>query len=305
MQSPFSNPYLSLTARGLFAYYKELGRVVSADEISAAVPEGRDAVRTAMRELKQFGYITAVKQQVNGQWRTHLKFTESAKKWVSTDDGFSGALYIDNTSTSSSTTSDSKANRLKVLRTFNLEGAAPLREGNAMGWNLDGEEDAPKPKRKSIRLDSEDDSGSVGKVVDKKALRAAKYKAAPIDDSLSHRSNKPEQDWTTKDIVAEFYALTEKHAPNVPGQVNADEIAKCVNKYSREGASRLAVLKAIRMFFEDPRNLHNVGVGQPLWRKFMAYYPTVYGVVTKNEVVYADEEFLAHQEKMLKLLGGK
>jgi hypothetical protein len=35
---------------------------------------------TAMRELKQFGYITAVKQQVAGKWQTHLKFTESAKE---------------------------------------------------------------------------------------------------------------------------------------------------------------------------------------------------------------------------------
>jgi hypothetical protein len=60
------------------------------------------------------------------------------------------------------------------------------------------------------------------------------------------------------------------------------------------------------MFFEDPRNLNDVGVGQPLWRKFMAYYPTVYGLVsTTQKVVYSDDEFLAHQEKMLKLLGGE
>jgi len=232
MQSPFSNPYLSLTARGLFAYYKELGRVVSSDEISSAVPEGRDAIRTAMRELKQFGYITSVKAQVNGQWRTQLKFTEGAKKLISTDDGFSGALYIDSTSTSSLTTS--KTNRVEVLRTSTLEGAAPLREEEAMGWNF-----------------------------------------------------------------------TSKHAPGVPGQVNADEISKCINKLYREGVPRVNMLKAIRMFFEDPRNLHNAGVGQPLWRKFMAYYPTVHGLTEKTETTYADEEFLAHQEKMLKLLGGK
>jgi hypothetical protein len=96
-----------------------------------------------------------------------------------------------------------------------------------MGWNLDGEE-TPKPN-KSVRLDSNDDSGTVGKVVDKRALRMAKYKAKVDEDSLSHRSNKPEEDWTTNDLVAEFYDLVAKHAPNVPGQVNASEVAKCIN----------------------------------------------------------------------------
>jgi hypothetical protein len=43
-------------------------------------------------------------------------------------------MYISNTSTSSNTTSDSKVNKLKVLRTFNLEGTASLRKekGNGM-----------------------------------------------------------------------------------------------------------------------------------------------------------------------------
>lgn len=297
MQSPFSNPYLSLTARGLFAYYKELGRVVSSEEISSAVPEGRDAIRTAMRELKQFGYITSVKAQVNGQWRTQLKFTEGAKKLISTDDGFSGALYIDSTSTSSLTTSDS--NKLKVLRTFNLEGAAPLQEekGSEMAWPIDEE----KPKKK---FDPDDEAGAVGKIVDKRELRNLKYKPKVEEDNLKHRSHKPEETWNTNDLLAEFYHLVSIHAPNVPGQVNAKEIASCINKMYREGVPRVSMLKAIRMFFDDPRNLHDVGVGRTLWSRFMAYYPTVHGLVQKEKSVYADEDFLAHQEKMLKLLGG-
>ena len=297
MQSPFSNPYLSLTARGLFAYYKELGRVVSSEEISSAVPEGRDAIRTAMRELKQFGYITSVKAQVNGQWRTQLKFTEGAKKLISTDDGFSGALYIDSTSTNSLNTSSSS--KLKVLRTFNLEGAALLQEekGSEMAWPIDEE----KPKGK---FNPDDEAGIVGKLVDKKALRNEKYKAKVDEASLLHRSNKPEEDWGTNDLLAEFYMLVTKHAPNVPGQVNAKEIASCINKMYREGVPRVSMLKAIRMFFDDPRNLHDVGVGKPLWSRFMAYYPTVHGLVQKEKTVYVDEDFLAHQEKMLKLLGG-
>jgi biotin operon repressor len=75
-----------MRARGLFAYYAEIGRVVSADELSAVMPEGRDAIRAAIRELRDLGYIIITKQQVNGQWRTYMKFSESARKLLSTDD---------------------------------------------------------------------------------------------------------------------------------------------------------------------------------------------------------------------------
>ncbi len=109
MKSPYSDPNLSLRARGLFAYYIEVGRVLSADEMSASVPEGRDAVRHAMAELKLHRYIKAVRHQDNsGQWRTTLKFT---------DDGFSGVLYIDRGTMTSTNTSD-MSTRVKSIDTF-------------------------------------------------------------------------------------------------------------------------------------------------------------------------------------------
>ena len=71
MKSPYSDPNLSLRARGLYAYYVEVGRVLSSEEMSASVPEGRDAIRNAMNELKFYKYIKAVRYQDNsGPWRT-------------------------------------------------------------------------------------------------------------------------------------------------------------------------------------------------------------------------------------------
>jgi hypothetical protein len=294
MQSPYSNPYLSLRARGLYAFYIETGRVLSADEISTAVPEGRDAIRSAMKELKDAGYIKAVKAQVGGQWRTTLKFTDDGLSGV----GNPGVLYS-LLNTNDITTS---LNVLEVLRTSNTS-AALKPEGIEMGWpNLD--ENLPKKKN-----DVDEAPGAVGKIEDKKAMRNAKYKKTKFEavPASMRRYERPEETWTSKDLVSEFYDLVREKASGIPGQINGEQLAKWINKtISESDATNLSILKAIRVFFADPRLLNDAGIGQPIWRRFIAFYPTIHGITSRvAETDFVDEDALANQERLLKLLEGK
>jgi len=290
MLRPIVNPKLSLRARSLFYYFVEKGRVISADELrsNAEVLEGRDAIQSAINELKDLKYVKSVRVQNNGQWVSKLKFTEEAKKLIATDNGFSGHLYIDNyIVTSDITTSTNIVKDTNVSLTI---GAAPLKE-EAVVWKEEEDEAV----------------GAVGKIDDRQAKLNAKYKK-PVKAQRDSRDriNTPEELWSTNDLVAEFYALVESAAPGVPAQVNAKYVATWINKQVGEGTTRLAVLDAMRMFFADPRLTHDAGIGKPLWQRFFAYYPTVHGIVTKPKTkVYEDEEFQSHQEKMLKLLGGE
>jgi len=309
MQSPYSNPYLSMRARGLFAYYAELGRVVSADELSAVMPEGRDSIQGAINELKANLYIKTTREWNGTKWFSSMKFTEGAKKLLSLNTGFSGLLYIDSDATTNTNTTTSNNPIVELLRSSTISRTASSRNerGNEMGWDLDGEQ--PKSKKR-FRIDAEDDSsGAVGKVEDKKALRQAKYGAKDLEsDPLQNRSNKPEADWSTKDLVAEFGALLNRsQARDVPMQLNTQHLSIWINKMVGEGVTRQQMLLAIRMFFEDPRHLNDPGIGVQIWRRFIAYYPTAHGLVTREELPtsYVDEEFKAQQDKMLRLLGGK
>jgi len=295
MQSPYSNPYLSLRARGLYAFYIETGRVLSADEISTAVPEGRDAIRSAMKELKDAGYIKAVKAQVGGQWRTTLKFTDDGLSGV----GNPGVLYS-LLNTNDITTS---LNVLEVLRTSNTSAALKPKEGIEMGWpNLD--ENLPKKK-----TDIDEAPGAVGKIEDKKAMRNAKYKKTKFEavPASMRRYERPEETWTSKDLVSEFYDLVREKASGIPGQINGEQLAKWINKtISESDATNLSILKAIRVFFADPRLLNDAGIGQPIWRRFIAFYPTIHGITSRvAETDFVDEDALANQERLLKLLEGK
>lgn len=307
MQSPYSNPYLSMRARGLFAYYAELGRVVSAEELSAVMPEGRDSIQSAINELKQAGYILTAREQVNGKWNSYMKFTEGAKVLLGTDNGFSGhsiSGHMYNCSsavTSTSTVSIVDSPIVEVLRTSTILGKNfPKEERVEMGWDLDGKE--PKPKKK-FKIDAEDDSvGAVGMVEDKKAKRQAKYGAVP--NSVTHRSNKPEEDWSTGDIVSEFASLLSlSSAGHLTMQLNTRSLALWINQKVGQGATRQQILTSVRMFFEDPRSLNDAGTGIPIWRRFVARYQVLEGKAIEEKPDY--EVNKAHQEKMLKLLGGK
>ena len=304
MLRPIINPKLSLRARSLFYFYAEKGRVISAEELKTMqeVPEGRDAIQSAINELKDLKYVKSVRIRNNGQWVSKLKFTESALKMLSTDNGFSGLLYIDNYNTNGITTSTNIDTDTNVSVSI---GAAPLKE-EEMAWNLDGDEPQSRSQVRRFAIqDGEDPVGAVGKLDDRQSRLNAKYKK-PVKAQKDSRDriNTPEELWSTNDLVAEFYDLVEKAAPGVPSQVNGKYVATWINKQVGEGTPRIAVLEAMRMFFSDPRLTHDAGVGKPLWQRFFAYYPTVHGLVNKKKTEYEDDDFKNHQEKMLKLLEG-
>ena len=300
MKSPYSDPNLSLRARGLYSYYVEVGRVLSSEEMSASVPEGRDAIRNAMNELKFHKYIKAVRYQDNsGQWRTLLKFT---------DDVVSGILYIDSGTVTNTNTSDmSTSTNIDTVTNVTVSiGAAPQKEkgGLMMAWPELGDSPTPeKPKRKFV-LDTEDDSGAIGKVSSLK-VGGARKKKTTVERESRNRINIPEEEWIARDLCAEFYDLLSTLNTSAPNQMSAKHLATWINKRIGEGVPAVAILKGMRMFFADPRMFHDIGVGLPIYQRFMKYYGTIHGIVNRvAESSALDEDTLAHQEKLLKLLEG-
>ena len=306
MQAPNLNPYLSGMARALWMVYATVGRPMSTEEVieSNYMNEGRDAIRSASSELKRTGYIKAFKEQVaGGRWVTTLRFTPMGQHYV---DMFNWSYQpmpeiptVGEPGNTSKLESNS-SNRLEILRISNL-GAQEGAGKESMPWPID------EPQQKKKGLDTDYEVGTVGKVEDKIAKRNAKYKKTTIESTpaVMRRYEKPEEMWDTKDLIGEFYDLVKQHAPGVPGQVSAKYLATWINDLVGKGTPRTAILKAMRMFFNDPRLYNDAGVGHPLYRRFFQFYPTVHGkVINTEEKEYMNEDFTAHQEKLLKLLGG-
>ena len=297
---PMTDPKLSLRARGIWGIFMNAGRAMTAAEIYPLVPEGRDAVRKALRELIDSGYISEVSfRNLNGQWAYQLEVTQA---WI-TRDGFSGTLLY---GTASIANNLSTLVELTNVSSPNVSGVPPEKDTQEeyveMSWP--GFDDEPEVKRKKT---PEPESGAVGNLdlTDRKERLKAKYKKTKFEavPASMRRDERPEDEWTTEDLVAEFYELTRKVASGVPSQVNGKSLASWINQKVGEGIARKSVLKALRAFFNDPRLTRDPGVGSPLWRRFIAFYPTVHGIYSKEtDVEYADVDFLAHQAKMAKLL---
>lgn len=304
MKSAATDPSLSLAAKGLFAFFLEIGRVASVDEMSAAHPESKYAMTKAMKELKDAHYIKAVRFQQNaGQWNTILKFSDPKLN-----------LYVPETDTRNSSLLSSVSTNRHMSSDIDIDtvtnvtvsiGAAPLKEtgGVQMSWpTLD--EETPKPKKKFV-LETDDDSGSVGKVEDTRAKINSKYKVTKVERDGRNRADYPEEDWTTGDLVAEFYDLYRPLSNGAPNQINGKHLATWINARVSDGVPRTSVLKGMRMFFADKRVTMDPGTGRPMYQRFMAYYGTVHGAASRiDKPIATDEALLEHQKKMLDLLEG-
>jgi hypothetical protein len=251
-----------------------------------------------MAELKLHRYIKAVRHQDNsGQWRTNLKFT---------DDGLSGVLYMDRGIVTNTNTSD-MSTRVKSIDTVtnvtvSIEAAPQTEKGTEMGWDIFEDSTDPKPKKKV--LDTEDDSGAIGKVNTLK-VGGARRKQTKVEVEARNRINVPEEDWATGDLVAEFYDLyiATCGGSGAVNQISGKQLATWINKRVGEGVERIQILKGMRMFFGDTRVISDPGFGLPMYQRFMKYYGTIHGLVSRvDEPTGLDEDTLAHQEKMLKLL---
>lgn len=306
---------LTSKARFIYLLCVHTGRVLTVDELVSFLPEGRTAITNGMSELKRAGYIKTLRYQTkSGRFGTQLLFSDDSLNYIepTIEEPTVGEPLVTISSTANSLDITNSDNSIEVLRTSILpHGLRPMRslpevgksEEDDMAWPF--EEQKPEPKRGEI-----DDSatGAVGNIEDKKKMRQLKYTKFEAVPKSALRQDRPEQDWKTPDLVAEFYDLLRDKAPGVPGQVNGARLATYINKNIRDGATHLGILKAIRMFFNDPRLIREAGYGQSLMIRFFKFYPTVHAKVnsvTVEEDQYLTESLLRKQNEMLKALGGE
>lgn len=87
---------LSYRARGILMRLLSNadGFSMDSNDLAAEAKEGREAVRTALNELRALGYMRTKRRQLpNGRWVTETFVYETAQPPESTEDGFSGVGF--------------------------------------------------------------------------------------------------------------------------------------------------------------------------------------------------------------------
>lgn len=254
-----SDTRLSHRALGVLLRAVASGSVPNADELAGMGREGRDAMRSALRQLIDLGYVTSDRRQrvvSDGGWSTHRGLAKRPEivrgnpvekgGFSASKSGFSGVK----SSKSSKGNNKSRSTPNGVDLLFRARGArGGEAEAEVPGWN-----DIFGP------TSTEDDGVPETKNDAKKLKRSAKDRAL----------------WSIGDIVDEFGDRVQQHVPDEVrvGQAGTIQLRKILGRWKKGGLLNPAEGQAlIELFFGDPRNLHRPGFDPPLWLRFVQFIP--------------------------------
>lgn len=98
------------------------------------------------------------------------------------------------------------------------------------------------------------------------------------------RRKRPQHEWTTMDVAAEFSRLVGDRYPWLPGTLNMTRLSGALAKYRTQyRTTPLIELELLRLFMADEKNFQNVGGEEPhLYKKYLASFRTKMNQAREN-----------------------
>lgn len=325
-----SDPHLSPSALALLFLLVRLGRPISADDVWShhLVPGGREAIRSRMRELKTAKYVVVArhKDAKRGGWFTAQDFADVAPEVAEPVDlakhvhrpltpSRPGVLSSSPSSTTTVTgkgkdplSEDPTSDQTCVIRSGWQEARDALEsryrrptapQGRAPRNPHTGPGTVPWKGARTMRREPDAGLGGDIDVSDPFATPAeprGRVKPQRTGRTTDTRSSRTESDWNAFDLTAEFNSRAyETRAGDVPHQINSRDLGGALGRLIRNGSDPAVLAACIRLFFADPRNLHEMGTGAPLWKRFLADVTQTYGKAQRilslaNDETYARPE---------------
>lgn len=118
---------------------------------------------------------------------------------------------------------------------------------------------------------AKDDSiGGVGK------MESETPRTPPSKRDTKTRGLRPKEEWTSRDVAAEFSYLVGKKFPWLPGTVNVGHLAGALAKQRNQyQTTALVELELLKMFMADQKNFVGIGNEAPyLYKKYLQMFRT-------------------------------
>jgi len=243
---------------------------VSAEALATHFSEGRDAIRTCLKELQNAGYIYRTRQKIDGKWVTASGITSAGFQRLET------RLLIQRNVQSSNN---------KVIpysyKTIINPPAEPV-----------GEEKEPE-----MGYDFFDKTSSLDR--DERAAEKAKWETAKQKDydekraatsaaKYQSRASIPLQSWTVSDVANEFSAKLAEHWNIRPFSVVQSRFVPALATVRRQHATTGDVeVEVMRRFF-DSISLETYDDPELLWKMFIKRFPSFLSQV--RNMALANEE---------------
>lgn len=247
---------LSLRAWGALAYLADSDATVSAKELSRRFSEGRDAMRSALKELRDAGYIVTRKERVGNRITTVSYVTETGFKKVSSW-GLKSRSLLQPIEQNSNITQ--YANSAIVF----YESTNEVREeGLKMGYEFfdktSSEDDEVRNERARAQADKKAEYQSLKEADQKKRF--------------TERQNRQPKDWSCTDISFEFSNRVHKIWHIKPWQVTRTRFTQALGqnrkKYETDGQVEFEMMN---IFFSS-MDFSKYEDADALWKIFISRY---------------------------------
>lgn len=248
---------LSLRARAALQYFANSDATISADSLSEVVTEGRDAILTAMKELRGAGLIITRKERVNNRvvtvsYVTEAGFVESAS-WA-----LKSPLQIQHSVQNSNIElyAYSANNILKTTRDEPEGGEEPVGY-DFFSSTSSGDSELQDAKRKDS------------------ARRKAEYqeqKQKAHEEKLEERINRTPADWTLNQLVNYFAQCVNETWGLKPWSLSGSKFLYALGKSRKQHDTTAEVEKIMMDIFFDTLKINAQTDSNLLWKLFLSRF---------------------------------
>jgi hypothetical protein len=294
----FQDPNLLPADRDLYEVLYLSGRALSADAVwtQHLVPGGRDVIRASMRRLKQGDYIRVQKQMLSpGHWRNEQVFADQvrAPEWgvrlvpdLVLEDAPEAHCYQSGVQVLGGLGVQSQSQDQEIKKEEEKNTLLP----SPQAASEPPEHPTPKENTHMLRGRDRDDVDIANPLAS-----VPERPSRPAPRGTATRRDKAPDRWTSFDLTAEFNSRAYRVAGDVPNQTNAKNLGGALGRMLHNGSSSAALAQCIEIFFANPRNLRDLGEGEPpLWRRFLAEITHTYGTAQKilaHDTILDDEHY--------------
>ena len=243
-----------ITARalGVYVYLQATGAHISAESLSSIFPEGRKAMLTALRELREAGLVVTSRQLVNGKFVTQSYLNGSPEKELLLQ--LNSYLILDTNSINKQIKSTEQV-REDYTKVVDIKIGASIMDDDVFPDYDNLEEYRAKMMAKK-----------------KADYEAAKTKQR--EEKYVTRINRPKSAWSPSDSAFEFgYRVGQLwHIPEwrVGNSRFAFALAEFRKKYDTDGELECILMD---MFFDTVKHEKSINDGEMLWKMFIKRAP--------------------------------
>jgi len=257
---------ISARAYGVLRYLQENPeQTISAGVLAEVFVEGRAAMLTALKELRDVGLVATKKEQINGKWVTFSHLPESGYR-----SSVFGLLIQQSLQNSNNTVI---SNSLNSKPNTSAEPRGMWKVGE-VGYDFFG---------KTSSLDDDDRNDQAIKHMARKKADYADQKAAKHAQRITHREHKPLAAWTPSDVAYEFANRLHGFWHIKPWAVSNSRfiqaLAETRKKYDTSTAEELEIMER----FFRALQIDKYNDADMLWKMFIKRFPE-YCADVKNMV---------------------